>query len=59
MDGASSIWSTRAKYFTRFLLPTRQERVTEQYSRPKITKLVAGPPVFPLLNVVPVASPIL
>ena len=50
---------TRARYLSRFLLPTRQKRVTEQYSNPKITKLVAGPRVLLLLNVVPVAAPIL
>ena len=44
-----------ARYFLRLLLPTRQQRVTERYSRPKITKYVTGPRVLLLINLALIA----
>ena len=49
--------STLERYFGFFLFPNRHDCVTEQYKRPRITKLLAGPRVLTILNRVAIARP--
>ena len=57
VDVDPTIATIRARYLVRFFSPRLQVLVFAQYSRPKMTRLVAGPRVFFGLRIVAVASP--
>ena len=52
-----TIATIRARYLVRLSSPSRQGLVFEQYSRPKMTRLVAGPRFYFGLRIVAIASP--